>query len=60
MQLKQKELQIKVKQDGEIPPVTEETLQLYHDYLIKNLSFPFDAKYSQEKGPLEITYNDIK
>lgn len=49
-----------VKEDKELPDVSEETLEVYHSYLIYNLSFPFDAEYSKETGPLEDTYYDVK
>lgn len=35
-------------------------MEVYHHYLSKNLSFPFDAEYSRETGHLEDTYYDIK
>ena len=44
----------------ELPLVSEKTMKIYHSYLNKNLSFPFDAEYSEETGPLEDTYYDIR
>ena len=49
-----------VKEDEDLPDVSEDTLETCYRYLSKNLSFPFDAEYSQETGPLEDTYYDIK
>lgn len=49
-----------VKRGEELPHVSKKTLKIYHSYLSKNLSFPFDAEYSKETGPLEDTYYDIK
>ena len=48
------------KTGKELPNVSKKTLKIYHSYLNKNLSFPFNAEYSQETGPLEDTYYDIK
>jgi len=47
-------------EDEDLPNVSEETLKVYYGYLSKNLSFPFDAEYSRETGPLEDTYYDIE
>jgi len=44
-----------IKKGEELPLVSEKTLKIYHSYLNKNLSFPFDAEYSVETGPLEDT-----
>jgi hypothetical protein len=49
-----------VKKDEELPDVSKKTLKIYCSYLDKNLSFPFDAEYSVETGPLENRYYDIK
>jgi len=49
-----------VKKIEEIPGVLKKTLKIYHSYLNKNLSFPFNAEYSKETSPLEDTYYDIK
>ena len=35
-------------------------MKIYYHYLIQNLSFPIDAVYSVETGPLEDTYYDVK
>ena len=43
-----------------LPNVSEEYLEVYHQYLNDHLSFPFDAEYSRETGPLEDTHYDIK
>lgn len=51
---------LKVKEDENLPKVSEKTLNVYHHYLNKNLSFPFDAKYPEETGPLEKIHYDIK
>ena len=39
-----------VPEDSPIPPVTEATLATYHDFLIGNLAFPFDALVCQHDG----------
>ena len=49
-----------VKAGKELPNVSKKTLKIYHSYFNKNLSFPFNAEYSVETGPLEDTYYDIK
>jgi len=49
-----------VEEGEELPDVSEDTLELYHSYLSENLSFPFDAEYSEETGPLEDTHYDFK
>ena len=49
-----------VEKSEELPDVSKKILKIYHSYLNKNLSFPFDAEYSKETGPLEDTYYDIK
>lgn len=49
-----------VKRGEELPHVSNKTLKIYHYYLTKNLSFPFNAEYSEETGPLEDAYYDIK
>jgi hypothetical protein len=49
-----------VAEDEELPDVSENTLEIYHGYLGENLSFPFDAEYSQETGPLEDTHYDFQ
>jgi len=49
-----------VKIGRELPNVSNKTLKIYHYYLNKNLSFPFNAEYSKETGPLEDAYYDIK
>ena len=51
---------LEVKEGENLPDVSEKTLKVYYRYLSKNLSFPFDAEYSQETGPLEDIYYDIK
>ena len=49
-----------IEEGEEIPEVSEEYLEIYHQYLNDHLSFPFEAEYSKETGPLEDTYYDIK
>lgn len=39
-----------VPEDATIPPVAEATLATYHDFLIDNLAFPFDALVCQHDG----------
>lgn len=46
--------------DKMLPCVSNETLKVYHNYLSKELSFPFDAEYSFETGHLRSTYYDVK
>jgi len=36
-----------------LPDVEEEMLLKYHDYLSKNMSFPFEMNYFRETGPFE-------
>jgi len=50
---------LKVKSE-KLPNVSERTLRVYHSYLKENLSFPFEARCSEETGPLEETYYDIR
>ena len=50
---------LKVKSE-KLPNVSGRTLRVYHSYLKENLSFPFEARYSEETGPLEDTYYKIK
>ena len=38
-----------------MPDVDEEMLLLYHKHLAQNLSFPFEAEYSSEYGPLRFS-----
>jgi len=47
------------KGSNKLPEVSGETLKVYHNYLSKNLTFPFVTKYSCETGPLEDTHYDI-
>lgn len=47
-------------EDEELPEVTEETLEVYHQYLSSRLRFPFDGEYTRETGPLEDTSYDIR
>jgi len=42
--------------DDPIPDVEEATLLTYHQYLIENLVFPFDAEYLEETEDGYITY----
>ena len=49
-----------IEEGEELPDVSEEYLEMYHQYLNDHLSFPFEAEYSRETGPLEDTYYDIK
>ena len=49
-----------VERGKQLPGVSEKASKTYHSHLINHLSFPFDADYSVEKGPLEDTYYDIK
>ena len=48
------------KEGEKLPEVSEEYLEMYHQYLNDYLSFPFEAGYSKETGPMENTYYDIK
>ena len=36
-----------------LPEVDEDTLLRYHEYLSKNMSFPFEMDYFEETGPFE-------
>lgn len=38
--------------ESPLPPVREDTLAAYHDYLVANLSLPFDALYCQNGGKM--------
>lgn len=38
---------------GPIPRVTEWSLKVYFEYLVKQISFPFVARYWEEVNPLE-------
>ena len=38
--------------EDDLPNVTDETLEIYINYLKTNLVFPFEATYDQEVGPL--------
>jgi len=49
-----------VPEDAPIPPVTEENLTVYHDYLIANLAFPFDALVCQHSGESEHLVGYVK
>lgn len=40
----------KVACDDDLPVVTDETLEIYLDYLKKQLVFPFSANYERESG----------
>ena len=44
-----------IEEGEELPDVSEEYLEMYHQYLNDHLSFPFEAEYSRETGPLEDT-----
>ncbi|UCE04828.1 MAG: hypothetical protein JSW07_14540 [bacterium] len=48
-----------IEDNNELPDVTEDTLDIYYQYLNQDLVFPFEAAYSKETGPLENTYYDI-
>jgi len=39
--------------DDPLPETDDESLLAYHKYLAANLSFPFEAKYSFDAGPLQ-------
>jgi hypothetical protein len=41
-----------IPDDTPIPPVREETLAVYYDYLSVNLTLPFDALYCQNGGKM--------
>ncbi len=45
--------------DDPLPEVDFEMLVAYHQHLSERLSFPFEAKYSQETGPFQRTTCDI-
>jgi len=51
---------MEIKEGDDLPNVSKETLRLYLHYLSKNLSFPFDARYSHATGPWEDTHYDVK
>ena len=40
----------KLQEDEDLPMVSDETLEIYYQYLMKELTFPFDAEYSEEVG----------
>ena len=44
---------IGITSDQPLPDVTEETLIIYYKYLAVRLTFPFEAEYSAETGPME-------
>ena len=46
-----------IKEGEELPDVSDEYLEVYHQYLTDHLSFPFEA---EETRPLEDTYFNIK
>jgi hypothetical protein len=48
------------KDSSRLIEVSSETLKVYHNYLSKNLSFSFEAKYSCETGFLKTVYYDIE
>ena len=48
------------KEGEKLPEVSEEYLEMYHQYLNDHLSFPFEAEYSKETGPMEDTHYGIK
>ena len=48
-----------LRDDKRLPKVSDETLGVYHNYLSKNLTFPFEGEYSCETGPLENARYDI-
>jgi hypothetical protein len=41
--------------DDLLPEVDEASLLIYHKYLVEKLTFPFEARYSREIGPLHNT-----
>jgi len=47
-------------EENDLPDVSEETLELYYDYLREHLTFPFEGGYSRETGPLEFTDYDLR
>ncbi len=49
-----------IKEGKDLPPVTEDTIEVYYHYLSKNLLFPFSGEYQEETGPLESSSHDIK
>lgn len=49
-----------LKDSNKLIELLSETLKVYHNYLSKNLSFPFEATYSYETGFLKTVYRDIK
>ena len=49
-----------LKDSNRLIEVSSETLKVYHNYLSKNLSFPFEANYSYEAGFLKTIYYDIE
>ena len=42
-----------------LPDVDDETLETYHEYLAKNLVFPFEAEYLPETGPFSSTTMNV-
>jgi len=43
-----------------LPDVDDETLETYHDYLSKNLAFPFEAEHTLETGPFSSRTIQVK
>ena len=46
--------------DDPLPDVDENTLLKYHEYLLENMSFPFEMDYSEETGPFEDKNHFVK
>jgi hypothetical protein len=46
--------------EDDLPHVTDETLEMYFNYLKTNLVFPFEATYDQEVGPLSMKEYHVK
>jgi hypothetical protein len=43
-----------------LPDVDNETLEMYHEYLLSSLAFPFDAEHTSETGPFSSKTIQVK
>ncbi len=43
-----------------LPDVDDETLETYHEHLLENLSFPFEAEHTSETGPFSSRTMQVK
>jgi len=46
--------------NGPLPDVEDETLEMYHQHLAENLTFPFEAEHSSETGPFSSRTIQVK